>query len=82
MKYILSKEEYDELVSKQKLQILADTKKLQEFCTTVANEMPLLYRGNIEKKTWGCILSTPHEWYCDRCPAQEFCPHPRKQWSK
>lgn len=52
---------------------------LQEFCTMVANRLPLKTHDN---EPWGCILTEEEEWYCDECPAQNFCPHPNKNWSK
>lgn len=81
MKYVLSQEEYDELVNRgaKREKELKDT--LQDLCTRVANIEPIK-DGWMAEKPWGCILTVEHEWYCDDCPVQDVCPRERKEWSK
>jgi hypothetical protein len=88
MKYILDQEEFDNLMEAQTAPTLKYTKALQKFCTDAANSI-ILKSGWREGHVWGCILSEPQndkaggpEWYCDECPAQEFCPAKGKRWSK
>ncbi len=82
--YLLSQEEFDALKAKQTALKGADTQKLQDFCTRVANEMPVKWgwSANEEPKPWRCILTVKGDWYCDSCPAREFCPNPMKEYSK
>lgn len=83
MNYLLSQEEYDKLRAEGMQRTIANKKQLQEFCTLIACEMPILFWGRTEKAVWGCILSKEHNpGYCDKCPSQEFCPHEHKRWSK
>ena len=81
MKYILSQEEYDELISanKKHSETLRDT--LQDLCTRVANSEPVK-EGWYAGRVWGCILTRKDEWYCDDCPVTEVCPYRYKEWSK
>jgi len=82
MQYILSQEEMD--ANRQKLSDMSrlpSPKKLQEFCTMVANTLPVK-GGWYAGKVWQCILTVKQEWYCDDCPARDICPHPSKHWSK
>ena len=82
MMYILTEEEFKEL-NEKKQKITEDAQKiLQEFCTRVANEMPIYFFGNDKKYTWGCILTKEEEWYCDKCPSLKVCPYNRKRYSK
>jgi hypothetical protein len=60
---------------------LPTTAKLQEFCTMIANTVPVA-KGWYKGKVWECILTLDREWYCDDCPARNVCPHPNKHWSK
>jgi hypothetical protein len=86
MQFILTEAELTELHDKARNARAADTKKLQAFCTRVANELPVNWGWGDEEhpdpKPWGCILSTKEEWYCDTCPAQKVCPHKAKKWCK
>jgi len=84
MQYILSQEEYDELRKKRNREWALTQKQLQKLCTKIADEMPVKWGWGEpdDPKPWGCILSTKHEWYCDKCPVQEICPSPNKSWSK
>lgn len=81
MQYILSQEEYDELVAKSKKLTDKAAEDLQKACTFIADNVPVKYWGNDEARIWGCIHTKDHEWYCDECPAEEMCPS-RKSWSK
>lgn len=82
MKYLLDQEEFDALDKRAKAGDKApNKKKLQEFCTMVANSLPVK-GGWMDGKIWGCILTSDDEWYCDDCPAQEICPNSYKEWSK
>lgn len=82
MQYLLTQEEMD--ATRQKvaaINVLPSVEKLQEFCTMVADSMPVK-SGWYEGKAWGCILTVKREWYCDSCPAKEVCPYHGKRWSK
>ena len=81
MKYLLSQEEYDELVNRgaKREQELEAT--LQELCTRVADS-ELVKEGWYAGRVWGCILTKKEEWYCDDCPVNDVCPHRYKEWSK
>ena len=86
MQYILTEEEYKELSSKKawRAGVFVSEKRLQEICTTVANEMPIKWDWGRNEifEPWGCILTKDFEWYCDQCPVQDICPEPHKEWSK
>lgn len=82
MQYILTEDEYKELLDKRMERNQAAEEALQKFCTRVANEMPVKFWDNEEAKPWGCMLDKEYEWCCDECPAQDFCPYPHKEWSK
>lgn len=85
MQYILTEDEYKELSSKKswKTGLNVSEKRLQELCTKIANEMPVKWGwGGPEPKPWGCILTEDDEWYCDKCPVQDICPHKCKEWSQ
>lgn len=81
MQYILSQEEYDDLVyQSKKAKSLPSKGELQKFCTLVADTLPIDWCGRIEP--WKCILSVDYRWYCDACPSKEICPCDRKNYSK
>jgi len=86
MQYLLTYAEYNALESAAEKGRKGPTKReLQEFCTRVANEMPVRWtwgEGKDTPKPWGCILTVKREWYCDECPARRLCPHDNKNWSK
>ena len=87
MQFILTEKEYEDLLINKTHKIDLEKDKLQKLCTKIANEMPILYWGNTEKSTWGCILDNDgkelrDEHYCDKCPVQEICPYEYKEWSK
>lgn len=83
MQYILSEEEYKRLKAEKEAPVIARKKALQKLCTDAANSI-VLKSGWRKGHVWGCILDkeSGNEWYCDECPAQEFCPYPSKHWSK
>lgn len=84
MQYLLTQEEYDALRARQQHEIKLSQAKLQKLCTKIADTMPVKWgwSKDEEAKPWGCILTEKHEHYCDKCPVQEICPEPDKEWSK
>ena len=83
MQFLLSQEELDEQVKQaEALERLPSIEDLQEFCTLVSNNMPVVADGWKKGEIWGCILTVEREWYCDDCPAAKVCPYPNKHWSK
>ena len=85
MQYIIDEKEkaaWDEAVKKAKQ--LPNTEALQEFCTMVANNLPVVGWWNEGKQPspWGCVLTTERDWYCDDCPSKNICPNEWKEWSK
>jgi len=71
MQYILSEDEYKDLLEKRQTEIKLSTKKLQVLCTKIADTMPVNWGwgnhgGREDPKPWGCILSIKEEWYCDQ----------------
>lgn len=82
MKYILTENELQALKNAAKERQIKDKKQLQDFCTKVANEMPVKFWSRETAQPWGCMLTRDVEWYCDECPAQKICPHEDKHWSK
>jgi len=86
MQYLLSEEEYKNLINNKQAYNADKNKKLQEFCTMVADNLPTTeswFDKKVEPYKWGCIL-TQHdsEHVCDCCPAEEICPYEHKAWSK
>jgi hypothetical protein len=86
MQYILSEEEYAALKAVQSTQLKLGQKKLQTLCSKICDTMPVHWGwGGPDPKPWSCILtrSPPdQDWYCDKCPVTEICPHPCKEWSQ
>ena len=89
MQYLLTEEEYKSLIDKvAKASKLPDIEKLQEFCTMVADNLPLKELwGKPYGDPWGCILTKESTGlntfgYCDKCPAQDVCPYKYKNWSQ
>lgn len=83
MQYLLNETEYSTLVHAKNEKTKLQTEELQKLCSQIANEMPVTRGyGNDEPKPWGCILTSEHEWYCDKCPVTSICPNPDKEWSK
>lgn len=81
MQYLLTQEEYEALVTAKREREEKDRKKLQDFCTMVANELPVKGYGG-EIRPWKCLLTEEDEHYCDLCPSQKVCPHESKEWSQ
>jgi hypothetical protein len=82
MQYILTQEEYNELVHTKNKQKLGNQKELQDLCTKIADTMPIQWTwGDKALEPWGCI-HTRYDWYCDDCPVQKICPETSKEWSK
>lgn len=93
MQYILTEEEYKNLISTKEEAIEKRTKKykkeLQEVCTLAAINtlLPDNWISNYgEIRSWGCILEPQDSGmnieYCDDCPSQKVCPNPHKGWSQ
>lgn len=83
MQYILSEEEYNELLRRATARKIELDKKYQNLCTKIADELPIdAGWRSVEPAPWGCILTKKREWYCDRCPVKEICPYPNKHYSK
>ena len=88
MQYILTQEEYNELLAKKKTEIGLYKEKLQNLCTKIANEMPITRSWDKNNKSpWGCILTQKDkdgylDWYCDNCPVQYICPYEYKEFSQ
>lgn len=72
MQYILSESEYGSLLDRvRQSEEMPSKTKLQEFCTMVANSLPVK-EGRSKDKIWGCILT--NNGYCDECPSKNICP--------
>ena len=84
MQYVLTQDEYDELVRTQKLDLHMQKDKLQKLCSSIADQMPVSVKWFNEGKPtpWGCVLTSEFEHYCDHCPVQDICPNEHKEWSK
>jgi hypothetical protein len=90
MQFLLSEEEYNQLKNKRIELQERDKKKLQAFCTMVANSLPVKFRGRKEAEIWGCIRNKEDDnhnlpascGYCDQCPSVEICPYDQKDFSK
>jgi hypothetical protein len=83
MQYLLTEDEYKNLIETKRKRDKAETEKLQEFCTFVANNTPIVrsWSSNKGPRPWNCILTHANH-YCDECPAKKICPNPNKEWSK
>jgi hypothetical protein len=87
MEYILSEEEMQEIrelkqtLGKRSIG-MPSVQTLQTICTKIANEWKTRKCYDGEMVPWGCILTVPHEYYCDDCPVLTICPHPHKRWPK
>lgn len=86
MQYILTYDEYNELVRKKKVLEDQDKEELQKLCTQIADTMPIKFWGREEATPWGCMITVWKEnrWehYCDECPVKKICPQTSKNWSK
>ena len=86
MQYILSQEEYTELLTKinqaQSINshIRLTKKQLGQLCMKIADTMPVKWEGwnkDHPVEPWGCwhsLKKENQEWYCDNCPVQKICP--------
>lgn len=82
MQYILTEDEYRDLMQKASLKNnMPSPEKLRAACTRIADTM-VLRDGWKKGEVWGCILSSRREWYCDDCPVKDICPYECKKWSK
>ena len=82
MQYVLTEEEYKELVDAKKKALKDVENTLQKLCTIAADNLPVKVYWSKEMEPWKCIHSVKeHEWYCDNCPVQDVCPS-NKHWSK
>ena len=86
MQYLLSEEEYGELVRQRDARIRASTDELQAVCTLAAQHIPVArsWAKDATPAPWGCILG-PREQnpgYCDDCPVKAICPYKGKEFSK
>lgn len=83
MQYILSQEEYENLLSRKETDDKKTKQKIQDLCMMVANCMPVDGLGrNGEAKPWGCILCCKVSHVCDMCPVEELCPYEHKRYSQ
>jgi hypothetical protein len=59
MQYILTQAEYDELRTKQELDLKLKKQELQKLCTKIADTMPVSvsWRRGCKPEPWGCILT-------------------------
>jgi hypothetical protein len=85
MQYLLTKQEYDELVARGIEKTQSDTKILQDLCSKVADYMPTQKPWNWKEgdplQPYRCVLTSNNE-YCDDCPVRNACPNQYKYWSK
>lgn len=84
MQRLLTEDEYQGLVRAPQQFLDQQRAIIQKLCTKIADEVPIKpsWAGEVPPKPWGCILTVEYEHYCDECPAQKMCPHPRKNWSQ
>lgn len=85
MQYILTSEEYEELLRKGRMVEGTTQAIINELCMRVAENEPvdIVWGGKTHTQAWGCRHSTKNKKcdYCDQCPSQEMCKLP-KNWSK
>lgn len=86
MQYILTADEYAELLNKADRTEVIEQEKVLDLCQMVAKYKPVtvIWRGeNAEPEPWGCIMDEESDpGYCDECPVQDWCPYEHKKWSK
>lgn len=73
MQYILTDEEYKELVRRG----IVEKEKSKETINKLCQEVATL-------KSYGCIRNTGSDraWYCDDCPVRKTCLYDGKEYSK
>ena len=88
MQYILSEDEYRELVDAPKKVRAELTETIQDLCTRVCEHEPVPYHWgpgkppkDVRIQPWGCLLNI-NGHTCDLCPVQGVCPHHPKEWSQ
>jgi hypothetical protein len=83
MQYILSEEEYNNLITNANIRKKEDQDIINKLCQMVADYKPVKVYWNKESlEPWGCWHSREeHEWYCDECPVKKECGLP-KNYSK
>jgi len=89
MQYILTEEEYQQLVDAPKLIEQEKDKIIMALCRRVANTEIVKVswmtydesKGHVPEP-WGCILDAASEWYCNECPVRKICPYEHKNFSK
>jgi hypothetical protein len=89
MQFLLSQQEYNDLVNAKEKAIAEVGDVLQDLCSKVCDHMPvsIKWREKGKPQPWGCILTRgedkhPDSWYCDECPVQKACPNDRKHYSQ
>ena len=82
MQYILTQEEYDNLLNKGKEREQMNNDDLQKLCTMVADHMPIRFNDGEPMKPWGCGINKGFIWICDGCPVKKLCPYKFKKFSK
>jgi hypothetical protein len=85
VQYILSKEEYDNLIKAREKFGRVTPEQLQELCILAAEHVPVYrYWDKENGSPWGCILSKEgkNPGYCDECPSRKCCLYKNKQFSK
>lgn len=74
MQYILTEEEYKELVRRG----ISEKEKYKETINKLCQEVANL-------KSYGCIRNVRNDkvsWYCDDCPVLKTCLYDSKEYSK
>lgn len=90
MQYILTEQEYNQLVNETKSIKEEYRNTINDLCQMVADNMPIAgwhakYDKNKTtegKSPWGCIKSEEYSWYCDDCPVKHICLEKNKRFSK
>jgi hypothetical protein len=76
MQYILSEEEYKNLLNKEKELKEKYKEIINSLCRDVANHKPTFTgwdkKNPTEPKPWGCY-HYKHYWHCDECSVQKVC---------
>ena len=83
MQYLLSAEEYNALLNREKAIKIELSGIIQDLCIQVCNHLPVQgYNKDTAPKPWGCVLTSRDRRYCDKCPVRIACPYPNKPLSK
>ena len=82
MQYILSEEEYNNLLTNANIRKKEDRDMINKLCQMVADHKPVKVYWSKEVEPWGCIHTRgKNDWYCDECPVKKECGLP-KHYSK